>query len=353
MDMNLRDKNLENHELIDKIVKIKQEMGNELVILTHHYQRKEIVDLGDHRGDSFALSQRAAMDKNARYIVFCGVHFMAESAAILAKEDQVVQIPDMDAGCWMADMADSILVERAWNDVTKITGEGAVTPLVYMNSDAHIKAHCGKHGGAVCTSSNASKAFEWAFKQREKIFFFPDEHLGRNTAFQLGIPKEEVLVWDPEKPVGGNTEATVKNAKVFLWKGYCLVHTRFTVEQIQNMRANFLDAKIVVHPECTNEVVRLADAVGSTSFIVKYVANEPSGSTIIIGTEINLIKRLAAEHPDKKILPLHDSFCPNMYKINLKNLLHTLENIGEANIVTVEDGIKKEAFIALENMLNL
>ncbi|MCP4719598.1 MAG: quinolinate synthase NadA [Desulfobacteraceae bacterium] len=345
--------NLGNRDLIDKIIKIKQSLGNELIILTHHYQRKEIVDLGDHRGDSFALSQRAARDKNAKHIVFCGVHFMAESAAILAKEDQIVQIPDINAGCWMADMADSILVERAWNKVTKITGEKAITPLVYMNSDAHIKAHCGRHGGAVCTSSNAPKAFEWAFKQREKIFFFPDEHLGRNTAFLLGIPKHQVLVWDPEKPLGGNTEATIKNARVFLWKGYCLVHTRFTMEQIQNMRTNFPKAKIVVHPECTNEVVCLADGVGSTSFIVKYVANAPSGSTIIIGTEINLIKRLSIEYPDKKILPLLDSFCPNMYKINLKNLLLCLENIGRINIVTVEKDIKQDAFIALENMLNL
>jgi quinolinate synthase len=353
MDHASGDKNFDNREVIDKIIKIKQTLGNKLVILTHHYQRKEIVDLGDHRGDSFGLSQRAALDKNAKYIVFCGVHFMAESAAILAKEDQIVQIPDTNAGCWMADMADSVLVERAWKEVTNITGEKSVTPLVYMNSDAHIKAHCGRHGGAVCTSSNAGKAFEWAFKQREKIFFFPDEHLGRNTAFQMGIPEEEVLVWDPEKPLGGNTKAAVKNARIFLWKGYCLVHTRFTTEQIKNMRTNFPKAKIVVHPECTNEVVRLADAVGSTSFIVKYVADAPADSTIFIGTEINLIKRLAIEYPDKKILPLLDSFCPNMYKINLKNLLLCLENIGKINIVTVEEDLKKDAFIALENMLNL
>ncbi len=342
-----------NREIIDKIIKIKQELGNELVILTHHYQRKDIVDIGDHRGDSFALAQRAARDKNAKYIVFCGVHFMAESAAILAKSNQTVQIPDMNAGCWMADMADAILVERAWNEAASIVGEDNLTPLSYMNSDAHIKAHCGRHQGAVCTSSNASKAFEWAFKRREKIFFFPDEHLGRNTAMGMDIPEDEILVWDPEKPMGGNTKEAVAKAKVLLWKGYCLVHTRFTTEQIQNMRDNFPGARIVVHPECTHEVVSLADACGSTSFIVKYVMDAPAKSTIIIGTEINLIKRLAAEHPDKKILPLHDSFCPNMYKINLKNLLHTLENIGEANIVTVEDGIKKEAFIALENMLNL
>ncbi|MCP3874005.1 MAG: quinolinate synthase NadA [Desulfobacteraceae bacterium] len=343
----------DNKSMIDKIQKIKQELGNKLVILTHHYQRKEIVDLGDHKGDSFGLSQKAASDENAQYIVFCGVHFMAESAAILAKSHQTVQIPDLDAGCWMADMADAYLVEKAWNDVTAIVGQNRVTPLVYMNSDAYIKAHCGKNQGAVCTSSNAPKAFEWAFKQREKIFFFPDEHLGRNTGNHLGIPENEMIVWDPEKPLGGNTEQDIKQAKVFLWKGYCLVHTRFTTDDMDDMRKNFPDAKIVVHPECTQEVVKSSDAVGSTSFIVKYVADAPAGATIIIGTEINLIKRLVFEYPDKKILPLKDSLCPNMYKINLKNLLECLENIGKTNIITIEESIKKDAVIALENMLNL
>ncbi|MDA3786998.1 MAG: quinolinate synthase NadA [Desulfobacula sp.] len=340
-------------DMIDKIIKIKQKLGNKLVILTHHYQRKEIIDIGDHKGDSFGLSQKAAQDENAKYIVFCGVHFMAESAAILAKDHQTVQIPDMNAGCWMADMADSYLVEKAWNDVTAIVGENSVTPLVYMNSDAFIKAHCGKNNGAVCTSSNASKAFEWAFKQREKIFFFPDEHLGRNTGNYLGIPAKQMIVWDPEKPLGGNSEQDIKKAKVFLWKGYCLVHTRFTTDDMKAMRKSFPDAKIVVHPECTQEVVNASDAVGSTSFIVKYVAQAPKGATIIIGTEINLIKRLAMEYSDKNILPLKDSLCPNMYKINLKNLLTCLENIGKTNIVTVDETIKKDAFIALENMLNL
>ncbi|NOX33123.1 MAG: quinolinate synthase NadA [Deltaproteobacteria bacterium] len=348
---------MENKEIdkaiIEKIIRIKQKSGNKLVILTHHYQRKEIIDLGDHKGDSFGLSQRAATDKNAKYIIFCGVHFMAESAAILAKAHQTVQIPDMDAGCWMADMADAFLVERAWNEVAAIVGENRTTPLVYMNSDAYIKAHCGKNNGAVCTSSNAPKAFEWALGQREKIFFFPDEHLGRNTGNHLGIPEDEMILWDPEKPLGGNSESDIKKAKVLLWKGYCLVHTRFTINDIKTMRKNFPDAKIVVHPECTGEVVKASDAVGSTSFIVKYVSNAPKNSTIIIGTEINLVKRLVTGCPDKRILPLKDSLCPNMYKINLKNLLACLENIGKINIVTVDEKIKKYAVIALENMLNL
>ncbi len=344
---------IDKKDIIDKIINIKNKLGKKLVILTHHYQRKDIIDLGDHKGDSFGLSQRAANDENAEFIVFCGVHFMAESAAILAKDHQSVQIPDMNAGCWMADMADAYLVDKAWNDVTSIVGENRVTPLVYMNSDAYIKAHCGKNNGAVCTSSNAPKAFEWAFKKREKIFFFPDEHLGRNTGNTLGVPADEMIVWDPEKPLGGNTEKEILKAKVLLWKGYCLVHTRFTTDDMNAARKKFPVAKIVVHPECTQEVVNASDAVGSTSFIVNYVANSPAGETIIIGTEINLIKRLALEYPDRKIIPLKDSLCPNMYKINLKNLLHCLETIGKTNIVSVDETIKKDAFIALENMLNL
>ncbi len=342
-----------DRQTIEKIKKIKADLGKQLVLLTHHYQRKDIVDLGDYQGDSFALSQKAADDKHARYIVFCGVHFMAESAAILAKSHQTVQIPDMDAGCWMADMADAFLVEKAWNEVTDIVGKDSVTPLVYMNSDAYIKAHCGQNKGAVCTSSNAPKAFEWAFNQREKIFFFPDEHLGRNTGNTLGIPQEQMIVWDPGKPLGGNSEARIREAKILLWKGYCLVHTRFTVPEIEQMRQDRPDAKIVVHPECTQEVVNAADAVGSTSFIVDYVKKAPANSTVVIGTEINLVRRLAVEYPDKTIIPLKESFCPNMFKINLDNLLYCLENIGKTNIVTVDEDIKKDAIIALENMLAL
>lgn len=341
-------------DYIEKIIEHKNRLGNELIILTHHYQRKSIVDIGDYKGDSFGLSQTAASDANAKYIVFCGVHFMAESAAILAADHQVVQIPDEDAGCWMADMADSVMVERAWDEVARINGgEECTTPMVYMNSDAYIKAHCGRNGGIVCTSSNAHKAYEWAFKRREKIFFFPDEHLGRNTGNRLDIPADEMIVWDPRKPLGGNTEEDIKKAKVYLWKGYCLVHTRFSVEDMQKARTEYPDAKLVVHPECTQEVVGIADAVGSTSYIVKYVEEAPKGSTVIIGTEINLIDRLAVIHTDKKILPLKESLCPNMYKISPKNLLEVLDNIGTKNIVTVPGDIKSESKLALDRMLTL
>jgi quinolinate synthase len=343
----------DDKEIVRQILDTKEELGEELLILTHHYQRKEIVDLGDYRGDSFGLSQKAAADKAARFIVFCGVHFMAESAEILSQPHQTVQIPDLEAGCWMADMADIYIVEKAWEEVTSITGKESVMPIVYMNSDAALKAFCGHRGGAVCTSSNCPSAFRWAFSEREKILFFPDQHLGRNTGNQMGIPAEEMIVWNPHKPLGGNTQDSIKKARVILWDGYCLVHTRFRVEQVLKMRERFPEAKIVVHPECTQEVVALADAVGSTSFIVKYVENASPNTTIIIGTEVNLVDRLALEHPDKRVLVLHHSLCPNMFKINLKNLLSTLENIGQVNVVTVPEEIKTDARMALDRMLNL
>ncbi len=339
--------------IIEQIKEIKDTLGEKLIILTHHYQRTEIVDLGDFKGDSFALSQKAAADRSAQYIVFCGVHFMAESAEILSQPQQTVQIPDEEAGCWMSDMADIVLVDKAWKELSTITESESITPIVYMNSDAELKAFCGRNGGIVCTSSNAPAAFQWGFNQREKVFFFPDEHLGRNSGNKLGIPPNEMIVWDPEKPLGGNSPEDINRAKAILWKGYCLVHTRFTVEQIQKMRAQYPDSKIVVHPECTQEVVELADAVGSTSYIVNYVKDAPSGTTIIIGTEINLINRLAQEYPDKTIFELHNSLCPNMFKINLQNLLQALENIGEYNVISVPEDIKADARLALDRMLSL
>ena len=344
---------VDKEEIIERIRLLKDSCGEKLLVLTHYYQRKEIVDLGDFKGDSFGLSQKAAADKAARYIVFCGVHFMAESAEILSQPHQIVQIPDEEAGCWMSDMADIVLVEKAWKDLTAITESDSITPIVYMNSDAELKAFCGKNNGIVCTSSNAPAAFQWGFNQREKVFFFPDQHLGRNSGNQLGIPPEQMIVWNPEEPLGGNTPESIKRAKVILWDGYCLVHTRFEVEHIRKMREEFSEAKIVVHPECTQEVVSLADAVGSTSYIVKYVEKAPPNTTIIIGTEINLISRLSIENPDKTVLDLHYSLCPNMYKIDLQNLLLTLENIGQVNVVTVTEDIKADARMALDRMLAL
>jgi len=340
-------------EVVSNIQEIKSRLGANLIILAHHYQRKEIGDLGDYRGDSFDLSQKAAANKEARYIVFCGVHFMAESAAILAQPHQTVQIPDVEAGCWMADMADIVVVERAWEALTDIAGTETITPVVYMNSDAVLKAFCGSRGGIVCTSSNAPAAFRWALEQREKVLFFPDQHLGRNSGNRMGIPKSEMIVWQPDKPLGGNTAEDIKRAKLILWDGYCLVHTRFQVAHIQSIRSQYPEAKIVVHPECTEAVVAKADAVGSTSYIVNYVNEAPPGSTVVVGTETNLIQRLAFEHPDKNVLELHRSLCPNMYKINLDNLLRTLKNIGETNRITVSEEIATEARAALDRMLAL
>jgi quinolinate synthase len=340
-------------EIIAKIEGIKERVGRQLLILTHHYQRREIVDLGDHRGDSFGLSQKAAADREARFIVFCGVHFMAESAHILAQPYQTVQIPDDEAGCWMSDMADIVMVERAWREIGAVVDTENVTPMVYMNSDAALKAFCGRNGGIVCTSSNAKAAFQWAFKRREKIFFFPDQHLGHNTAHELGIDPREMIVWNPEEAMGGQTPEAIKKASVILWQGYCLVHTRFQEAHIHAKRAEFPDARIVVHPECTREVVELADAAGSTSFIVKYTQNAPRGATIVIGTEINLIQRLALENPDKTILALHHSLCPNMFKIDPGKLLRTLEDLGRYNTVTVPETTKADARLALDRMLRM
>ena len=351
--MHMNEAHLNQAEIIEKIRARKQELGKQLLILTHHYQRKEIVALGDIVGDSFELSKKAAADRDCRYIVFCGVHFMAESAAILAQANQVVQIPKVEAGCWMASMAEAETVKSAWEQIESAAGQGLTIPVVYMNSDAELKSFCGNRGGTVCTSSNASKAVRWAFGQREKILFFPDQYLGRNVANDLRIAPEQIIVWSPGKPLGGNDPDEVRRARMILWDGYCLVHTRFTVDQIKKMRSEFPEAKIVVHPECTPEVVALADACGSTSYIVKYVREAPAGSTVIIGTEINLIHRLALEHPDKKVLDLHNSLCPNMFKINLANLLQTLENLGEMNVVRVPEDIRAGARLALDRMLSL
>jgi quinolinate synthase len=340
-------------ELIEKIRAGKRELGKELLILTHHYQRKEIVELGDFVGDSFELSRNAAADRDCRFIVFCGVHFMAESAAILAQPHQVVQIPNVEAGCWMASMAEAETVKSAWEEIESAVGKGSTIPVVYMNSDAELKSFCGDRGGIVCTSSNASKAVTWAFGQKEKILFFPDQHLGRNVGHDLGLTPEEMIVWAPGKPLGGNDPEALGRARMILWDGYCLVHTRFTVEQIGKMRSEFPEAKIVVHPECRREVVALSDACGSTSYIVKYVKEAPAGSTIVIGTEINLIHRLAEQYPDKKVLDLHSSLCPNMFKINLRNLLAVIENLGEMNVVRVPEEVRAGARLALDRMLGL
>jgi quinolinate synthase len=346
-------KDLTNEQIKERILQIKAKLGKKLLILTHHYQRQDIVEIGDYRGDSFILAKVSRDSKEAQYIVFCGVHFMAESAEILRGEHQVVYHPNLHAGCPMADMASGERLETSWQEINSILPKGQkIVPITYMNSWAELKAFCGKYGGSVCTSSNALKIFKWAFNSYDKILFFPDEHLGRNISKMLGIPKNEVVLWDRKKLYGGLTFEQLSNAKVILWNGYCHVHRFFTLDMVKNVRNMYPDAKVIVHPECVEEVVDNADFVGSTEALCKYVAGQPSGSKIFIGTEINLVSRLAYENPDKMIKPLGRSLCHNMYKIDLPHVLWTLENLHlDDNVVKIPLTIKEYAKEALERMI--
>ncbi len=340
----------EDDELVERIKKKRQDIGKKMILLAHHYQRNEIVDLADFIGDSFYLARTASLQEGIRYIVFCGVHFMAESADILSADDQTVLHPDLTAGCPMADMADITEVEEAW-DALGAHGEKDFLPVTYMNSDAELKAFCGRWDGSVCTSSNASAIFDWILEQGKRIFFFPDEHLGRNISIDKGIPDEKIIVWDPKSDYGGHSPHAVREAKVIVWKGYCHVHTWFKPQHILDIRRKDPEAQIVVHPECISEVVVLADAFGSTEYIAGFVNEAPPGSTIYIGTEIHHVNRLARNNPDKKVFPVARSLCPNMYKVSLNDLLWTLDNLGEVNIVQVPEEVKKDARKALERML--
>jgi quinolinate synthase len=305
--------------------------------------------LADFVGDSFGLSQSASRAPG-KYIVFAGVRFMAESAAILCRPDQIVLHPDPDAGCPMADMASDEDVERAWK---QIAGEKPPVPVTYMNSTAGIKAFCGEHGGTICTSSNAEKTFEWAFKQSDRVFFLPDEHLGRNTALKYGIDPEDIAVWDPEKKDGGDPDAYAQ-ARVILWRGYCPVHQKFTVRDIEHVRRFYPRAVVLVHPECPTDVVQKADASGSTEFIRRYVAEKTQpGSQVFIGTEINLVQNLQAQYPDRLISKLHRSLCLTMYQITLGRLLYTLENLETFPRVEVPDSVRQYSRLALDRMLSL
>jgi quinolinate synthase len=345
---------MSREELKERIRERKKALGNKLVILGHHYQRQDVIDFADFRGDSLGLSRLAADQTACEYIVFCGVHFMAESAEIVRQDHQVVQQPDHDAGCPLADMADVEAVRRAWSVVARVVDESSVIPITYMNSSAELKAFCGEKGGAVCTSSNAPKVFEWALTRGRKIFFFPDEHLGRNTARRVGIPGEEISLWDPyADPAEKDKLREIQGARLLLWKGFCHVHTHFRTDHVRKVRETEPDARIVVHPECPEEVVLAADAAGSTEYILRYVQEAPAGSTLYVGTEINFVSRLAMEHPEKTVRELARSLCPNMFRIDLGNLLWTLDGIGEVNRVVVPDDIKDGARLALDRMLQL
>ncbi len=341
------------NELKERISKIKVSLGKRLVILGHHYQREEVIEFADFRGDSFGLSKIASEQKDAEFIVFCGVQFMAEAARILARPGQRVFHPEFSAGCPMADMADIDKVEEAWKELAGQVDIKRVVPVAYMNTSAEIKAFCGRNGGIICTSSNAPRAFDWAFKRGDKIFFFPDEHLGRNTARRVGIGKKQLILWSPSpqpSPIKG------EGVKIILWPGYCHVHTFFTLEHVSEARKKYPGCKIIVHPECREAVVMACDEAASTEGICKFVEAQPKGATIIIGTEINLVSRLAHENADKNIVPLARSLCPNMFKISLKNLCETLESIvgGKTiNEVIIPQEIQVDALVALERMLSL
>jgi quinolinate synthase len=345
--------------LVERARAAKAALGDRVFVLGHHYQRDEIIQFADVTGDSFKLARDAAARPDAEFIVFAGVHFMAESADILTAPEQAVILPDLAAGCSMADMAAIGQVEDAW-DVLADAGITDVTiPITYMNSTAAIKAFTGRNRGAVCTSSNARRALEWAFEQGEKVFFLPDQHLGRNTAvLELGLSLDDCVLYDPHKPQGGLTVDELRAAKVILWKGHCSVHGRFALESVVDVRERVPGVTVLVHPECKHEVVTAADLVGSTEFIIKTIEAAPAGSAWAIGTELNLVKRLALAHPDKTIVFLDKTvcFCATMNRIDLPHLVWALENLVAGNVVnriTVEPDVAHWARVALDRMLAL
>lgn len=353
-------------EMLDKwIATAKEELGERLMILGHHYQRDEVMQWADARGDSFGLAELARDNPVAQYIVFCGVHFMAESADILSGEHQQVVLPDLNAGCSMADMAFIDDVEDVWDTLAEVTDISKVVPITYMNSSAALKAFVGERGGAVCTSSNARALLSWALgigdqpadsPHASQVLFFPDQHLGRNTGYDLGYDESHMRVWNPRKDLGGLTEADVKEATFLLWRGHCSVHQRFRPEHIEAFRSEHPDGIVVAHPECAHEVCELADHVGSTSFIVKTIEAAPPGTTFAVGTEIHLVSRLNNETPDKTVKSLDPELCPcsTMSRIDGPHLAWTLENLVQGNVVNqikVDDDVTKWAKVALDRML--
>ena len=345
-------------ELDLRIGEARRKLGSKVTILGHHYQREEVIKYADFQGDSYLLAREAATRPEADYIIFCGVHFMAETARILAAPHQKVILPNITAGCSMADMAPMEDVEDAWADLEEVLGPKGIVPVTYMNSIAGIKALCGRNGGIVCTSSNAKAALQWAFEQGERVLFLPDQHLGRNTALELGVPLDEMVVWNPFRQLGGNTPEQLRRAKMVLWQGHCSVHTRFTVGQIEAARALHPDINIVVHPECPMETVQAADMVGSTEFIREKVNSAPAGSKWGIGTEVSLVNRLAINNPDKTVFCLDPVTCPcsTMYRIHPAYVLWMLEGLLEGKVnneITVPEDIKRDSKIALERMLSL
>ena len=346
-------------QLVERAIAARSALGSKAMVLGHHYQRDEVIAFADIRGDSFKLAQAAADNRDAEFIFFCGVHFMAESADILTSKNQKVILPDLAAGCSMADMATASQVDNCWQVLTKLGVANKTIPITYMNSSAAIKAFTGENNGAVCTSSNAMRAMKWAFEKGEKVLFLPDQHLGRNTAvLSLGLKLEDCVLWNPWKPNGGLTDDQIKKAKVILWRGHCSVHGRFSVENINQVRAKISGVKVLVHPECQHDVVSNADVVGSTEMIIKTVKESAAGSKWAVGTELNLVQRLANENPDKQVVFLDKTvcYCSTMNRIDLPHLVWAMESLVNGrleNQIVVEEKIAKWAKVALERMLAL
>lgn len=361
-------KSLENDELSRRIDAVRQTLGTRLLILGHHYQQDEVIAHTDLRGDSYQLSQAAAESNECETIVFCGVHFMAETADILVNRPEklsqrenrrvTVILPDMAAGCSMADMAAIEQVENAWDDLGEFIDTEDITPVTYINSAASLKAFCGKHGGIVCTSSNAKAVLEWGFSRTSRVLFFPDQHLGRNTALRMGITNEQMPVWNPYDEMGGQNEQTINNSKVILWQGHCSVHQMFRAEHVEAFRKNHDGIKILVHPECPQEVNDIADVSGSTGKIIETVRAAKPGTKWAIGTELHLVNRLKKEHPEQEIFFLSPvvCMCATMYRIDLAHLCWSLENLVDGqpiNVIRVDDETSHWSLVALERMLKV
>ena len=355
---------LPDHSMGGRIAKARSQLGATTIVLGHHYQRDEVIRFADYTGDSYKLS-KIATETDAQYIVFCGVHFMAESADVLGRDGQKVILPDLNAGCSMADMAEISQVEACWEALDRMKLTEGLIPLTYMNSTAAIKAFCGERGGLVCTSSNARAAFEWAFARGKRILFLPDQHLGRNTGYAMGIPLEELAVWDPwavqiGPNTGGQTKASLESARILLWKGHCAVHQRFLPSHVDQVRAKYPEIQVIVHPECRWEVCQKADALGSTERLIKIVEDAPPGSMFAIGTEIHLVNRLARRFAEKgkRIITLNDTgcLCTTMYRISPQHLVWALENLIEGRVVNqiaVRPSVKHWAKVALDRMLEV
>jgi quinolinate synthase len=351
---------LSDHEMDARIARARALLGQRLVILGHHYQRDEVIKFADHTGDSLKLAQHAARQTRADYVVFCGVHFMAESANILGAPHQQVILPDLAAGCSMADMAAIDQLEICWQEMRALGVDvDRLVPVTYINSTAAIKAFCGEHGGIVCTSSNADRIMTWAWERGDKLIMLPDQHLGRNTAYRMGVPLDEMVIWDPDVPYGGLDRQAIDRARLILWKGHCSVHTRFTLRQIEHFRQQYPGGKVVVHPECTFEVAQAADAVGSTEFIIRTISDSPEGSAWAVGTEVHLVNRLADRLAPARTVVTLDSLgclCSTMFRVSPNHLLWTLEGLLDDEVhnrIVVPEPTKTWARVALDRMLDL